>query len=447
MHNFTPEILTALLAGAATVSAATPPAKYKAAPVPTGSTYYGDHDFVALSKSKYFDSPHFRIYNTTRAQANGAIQHLEGAWDCFVKVLGWRDSGVSIYNDTKTGPWWKVNVFSTAPLPGVLGYMTSDYRTGLGYEVMLDEYLNRSSVVVHEFGHVLTYGYAHWWNQTNANGWAETIANYVGETYNTSPLCAASRAKTKDAGGWTLFQPRITMSLSYLTLIDATPTGNDYYAWPFLSYLTTNLDKFPGLGTNIMKKLFNTYKVNSNETPLHTLQRILGPKRTVQQLVTRYWARMAYADFNSTMMYTNFFYVRNMLDYNNLDTTGKGVYRVKAAKAPRYLGASIIPLNATVGKPVTVRVASKQPFSASVSIKRNTASLAVRYLDLQVVKAANVVRRVNFTLAEGEEAMLTVVNTPKELLMYNARETGTGEVAEGLDYNVTLRGAVAGFAS
>ncbi|PNS16763.1 hypothetical protein CAC42_4727 [Sphaceloma murrayae] len=441
MRSLSLESLTVSLAGLAAVSAASPPKSYRAAPVPEGNTYYGGHSFAELAKTKYWNSPHFRIYNTTKAKAAGAIQHLEGAFDCFVNVLGWKDPGISMYSTPDQGPYYKVNVFTSDPLPGVLGYMTGDYKTGLAYEVMLDEYVNRSSVVVHEFGHVLTFANTKWWNQTSTSSWAETIANYVGETYNTSPLCAASRQKFNDTGGWTLFQPQVVVSYSYLTLIDATQAGNDYFAWPFLAYMTTNLDNYAGLGRDIMKKMFNRYKVNSNETPFHTLQRILGQKATVQQVVKNYWARMANADFNNTMMYTQLFYYNSQLNYDNLYANGTNTYRVKTAKQPKYFGASIIPLNVTSSdRSATVRITAPSAFSATVAVKDTSASgFSVRYIDVAITKNAG---RATFKLGENEQATLTVVNTPKELLQYDGRVTNTGAVAEGLDFRITMKGAV-----
>lgn len=85
---------------------------------------------------------------------------------------------------------------------------------------------------------------------------------------------------------------------SFQVLVDGTAdSGNYYEAWPFLTYLTANPDEFAGLGQNTVRELLRQYSSGSNETPLHVLERLLdGSKTTVQAVVGRYWARLAYAD-------------------------------------------------------------------------------------------------------------------------------------------------------
>ena len=72
-------------------------------------------------------------------------------------------------------------------------------------------------------------------------------------------------------------------------------SGNYYEAWPFLSFLTYNPDNFTGLGSDTIRQSFLQYSKGSNETPLHTFAR-LSTATSIQEVVGRYWARMAFGD-------------------------------------------------------------------------------------------------------------------------------------------------------
>ncbi|KAF4552009.1 Hypothetical protein D9617_11g008560 [Elsinoe fawcettii] len=443
--------ISLLLAGVTSVSAQAS-RTYKAAPVPAGNTYYGNASFAKLSKTKYFDSDHFRVYNTTAKRAAEAHQHLEGAYDCFINVMGHDDTGVSIYNSTKTGPYWKSNVF-TAKTDGVLGFVTSDYQTGLAYMVMNTTAINMSSVLVHEYGHILTYHAvnAKFWQSSRAIGWAEPIAQLFSELYTSSKYCASSRTKVNDKEGWTLFSPEVVIYYSYLTLIDANKDrrypNNEYFTWPFLHYLSMNIDKYPGLGRDTAKKIFRRYDSSANETPFHTLQRIIGNTVTVQSMVAKYWARMSYIDFQDVKWYTNYYYSSWRVNYDNLNVTAANTYRVKTALQPRYLGANIIPLLVNGTGQNTIRITASMPFSATLAILGADKNVTnTRYLTVPAVVAAqakNVVKQIKFSLQDGEDATLSVANTPNALLMYDARGTAEGDVAKGLDYTVKFTGKLA----
>lgn len=170
------------------------------------------------------------------------------------------------------------------------------------------------------------------------------------------------------------------------------------------------------------------YKANSNETPLHVLQRVAG-NSTAGEIVGRYWARMAYVDIGHAQAAAAFEEQKSTFNYANVDASGDG-YAVNAARAPRYMGANIIPLTAEGGK-VEAKVTSTGAFTATLAIK---GSDAVRYVTLANGSGSAEV-------ASGEEASLVVANTPKELLEYNGFELEGSKANEGLDYSFTLTGA------
>lgn len=170
------------------------------------------------------------------------------------------------------------------------------------------------------------------------------------------------------------------------------------------------------------------YEANSNETPLHVLQRV-ADNSTAGEIVGRYWARMAYVDIGHAQAQAAFEEQKGTFNYANVDASGDG-YAVKSARAPRYMGASIIPLTTEGGK-VEAKVTSSGAFTATLAIKGTD---AVRYVTLANGSGSAEV-------ASGEEATLVVANTPKELLDYNGFELEGSKANEGLDYSFTLTGA------
>lgn len=226
---------------------------------------------------------------------------------------------------------------------------------------------------------------------------------------------------------------------SHQVLVDGTRnSGNYYQAWPFLAYLFYNPDATPGLGVTVFPDVWNKYKKNSGETPLHVLDRLVseGGKGRIQDVVGRYWARMAFVDVGHAKMQALFNTQRRDIKYANLDTAagGTGRYRVKTARQPRYMGANIVPLKASGGTlGVNVTVASGAPFVATLAVKG--AGGSVRYVELPRGSGQT-------TVASGEEAMLVVVNTPATLYMYDPFSISR-EAGQGLDYQVQLTGATA----
>jgi hypothetical protein len=246
----------------------------------------------------------------------------------------------------------------------------------------------------------------------------------------TSPLCASARASHgRPSAGNTIIELNKVLGSAHQVLVDGSKgSGNYYQSWPFITYLTNNPDSYPGLGKNALRSMIRQYRRGSNDTPLHALQTVAGSTQ-VQKIVGRYWARMAYVDIGHSQAQAKFNGMRARISYANLDRNGNG-YRVKPARAPKYMGANIIPLKGSGN--ISARVTSSQPFTATFAIKGGG---RVRYVDL--VNGSG-----SATLSGGEEATLVVVNTPGQLIQYDGFKIA-GAVAQGLDYTLQLTGATA----
>lgn len=415
-----------LLASTCTVwralAAATPPSDFQANPK------------VGPGGTKYKDSPHFRIYDAPNdTVADATIQTLESAYSCFVGDLGWRSTGLSFRQDSDEGSFYKLNVYRVDTLPGAAANTGTDQTSGLSFLNVVTAYMAEPTVTVHEFGHALTYAARYWIDQGRTGAWWETVAQFVADTYITSPVCAAARARYGQAErDETMIDLGKVIGDSYQVIVDGTKnTGNYYQAWPFLVYLFNNPDNYTGLGHGIFPDVWTRYKRNSNETPLHVLERLLGGSVKIQDVVGRYWARMAYVDIGHAKAQAKFVSQRKGLNYANLDSRGSGRYRVKTARQPRYMGASIVPLKGT--GTVVVNVTASAPFTSTLAVKG--AGGAVRYVALPGGSGQVVV-------GGGEEATLVVVNTPGTLYLYDPFSL-TADVSRGLDYQLQLTGASA----
>ncbi|KAH7312559.1 hypothetical protein B0I35DRAFT_395515 [Stachybotrys elegans] len=410
----------ALLGGssAAPLEARAPPATFPANPA------------IGYGGSVYRDSAHFRVYGRNDQRADTALRMLETAYDCYVNALGYRSTGLS-FNDATDGdgPWTKINVYSVATLPGAAGVMHSDAGTGMAWLEVQQDYLTTPGVVVHEFGHGVHYHQKTWVNQGRTGAWWETFANWFADTYATSNLCATSRNNNGIAAGATMIDLRKTIGDSFQVIVDGTAgSGNYYQAWPFFTYLTNNPDNLSGLGRDTLRLMMTRYAANSNETPLHTLQRVAG-STSVARIVGRYWARMAYVDLAYPSAHQAWLSQRGSLNYANVDATGNGSYRVKAARRPQYMGANIVPLRATSSS-IRVTIQASGAYTATLAIYR--AGPSTRYVD--VVNGA-----ASATLASGEQATLVVANTPS-LILFDPFSLST-QARTGLDYSFILTGA------
>lgn len=411
---------TAAPAPSRVVEALPPPASFTANPNigPGGSTF--------------LDSAHFRVYGASGANAQRTLDMLEGAFDCFITTLGYRSSGLSFNPGSDDGPWTKTNIYSVAQLPGAAGVMHSDAATGMAWLEVQNAYINAPGVVVHEFGHGVHYHQRTWVDQGRTGAWWETFANWFADTYRTSDLCAASRQKYGQPTDVSEIDVRKTIGDSFQVIVDGTAgSGNYYQAWPFFTFLTSNLDNFQGLGKDALHQLMVQYQANSNETPLHTLNRLVsGGGVTASKVVGRYWARMAYVDIGHPGAQDVFFSQRGSINYDNVQSSGSGRYTAIAARRPAYMGANIIPLSASGGT-VSVQITASGAYTATLAVY-NQGTGAVRYVDVVGSGSVNV--------ASGEEVSLVVANTPNSLILFDPFNL-TSETRAGLDYSFTLSGA------
>ncbi|KXH65542.1 hypothetical protein CSAL01_02941 [Colletotrichum salicis] len=378
--------------------------------------------------SDFKDSAHFRVY-AGASSADDSLAMLEGAYECFVNTLGWRSSGLSFNEGSDNGPYYKTNVYSVSKLEGAAGVMHSEQESGAGWLEVVDTYLATPGVTIHEYGHALHYHQRTWVDQERTGAWWETVANWVADTYNTSPLCADARTKHKSPEGRTEFEVNKVLGDSFQVIVDGTvDSGNYYQAWPFLTYLTNNPDNIAGLGKDTLHQMMLQYEANSNETPLHTLDRVAS-NTTAAEIVGKYWAHMAYVDIGHDQAQEIFNQAKDSVNFANVDKSGDG-YKVKSARAPRYMGANIMPLTTSGGK-VDVKITSAGEFTAHLAIK---GASSVRYV--QLANGAG-----SAEVASGEEASLVVANTPKTLILYNGFQLASSDANKGLDYSFTLTGA------
>jgi hypothetical protein len=397
----------------------------------------------------YRDSNRFRIYyggtgmmgpaNTLGTQTdrnlNMALDYLEAAYDMFVSEWGYRSTGLSVHSDT--GPHYKMNIYSTVDLDAG-GVMLYDNRAGLSYLEVQNPYLANADIVVHEFGHALTLTEYHWVNQGRTGAWWETVAQWVADTFKRSTYYAAVGAKYGVSQSGTIIDLNTTLGRSYLTLVHA---DNRYQAWPFLTYLTNNPDNFAGLNRDSVVNLMRNHQ--NNETPLHTLNRMVSPLNA-QTVIGYYWAHMAYLDIGHSIAQQRLFSVMNGASfrtqaYANLDSMGNQIYKVKTARQPMYAGANIIPLTVTGSGSVEIQVTNlgnglaDSNFTAIVAIRSGN---SFRY---QLLENGNG----NINIASSEEASLVVANTPDNLIQYDAFASKAGDAdVTGLNYQVKLTGAV-----
>ncbi|KAM0720753.1 hypothetical protein Q7P37_004890 [Cladosporium fusiforme] len=387
---------------------------------------YTANNNIGPGGSIYLDSAHFRIFGNSGNEASEALGKLEAAFECFVRDLNFRSSGLSFNGDTE--PWTKTNIYSVAELANAAGVQHSDPATGMGYVEVQQDYLTASEVTVHEWGHVLHYHQQTWVDQTRTGAWWEMFANWIADTYRTSDLCAAARENHDQPTEATMIDLPKIIGDSFQVIVDGTPnSGNYYQSWPFLTYLTNNLDGFPNLGEDTLHQMMVQYDEGSNETPLHTLQRVAGDT-PVAEIVGQYWARMAFVDIGHPSATQAFENTKSQINYENVQSSGDGSYRVIAARQPRYMGSNIIPLSITGGT-VSVEITANAAYTATLVL---SSSNGISYIGVDGSGSVEA--------AAGDQLSLVVANTPQELLLYDAFDLSP-DVQQGLDYSFALSGA------
>jgi hypothetical protein len=248
----------------------------------------------------------------------------------------------------------------------------------------------------------------------------------------TSPLCAEGRNAYGVPTTSAEANLRKVIGDSFQVIVDGTAgSGNYYEAWPFLSYLTYNPDGYAGLGQYTIRQLFRQYSRGSNETPLHALGRV-STGATVQQVVGRYWARVAYGDIGHPTLASIFQSQKSGINWANYDSQGNNVYRVKSARRPRYMGANITPLKKSGAVTVSATLSTSSGITATLSV-RNTSSGATRYVQFSGTTAST-------SVASNEEVTLVVANTPA-LILFDPFALSGSTANNGIDYTVTLTGA------
>lgn len=387
---------------------------------------YTANSNIGPGGSTYLDSEHFRVYGNSGDEATNALGKLEAAFECFVRDLNFRSTGVSFNGDD--GTFTKTNVYSVAQLENAAGVMHSDATTGMGYVEVQQDYITAAEVTVHEWGHALHYHQRTWVDQGRTGAWWEMFANWIADTYRTSDLCAAAREKHNQPTENTMIDLPKVVGDSYQVIVDGSPSSGNYYqSWPFLTFLTNNLDEFPNLGEDTLHQMMVQYEEGSNETPLHTLQRVIG-ETSVAEIVGRYWARMAFVDIGHASASEVFESVKGQINYENVQSSGSGSYSVIADRQPQYMGSNIIPLSVNGGT-VSVEITADAAYTATLAVSSGN---GVSYT---VIDGSGSVE-----VASGDEVSLVVANTPQELLLYDAFNLDS-EAQRGLDYSFTLTGA------
>ncbi|TLD03979.1 hypothetical protein PgNI_11228 [Pyricularia grisea] len=400
----------------------------------------------------HVDSAHFRIYlgtSTTEAQAIKALNPLEAAYDCFVGKLGFKSSGLNQYGTPEKGPYYKTDFSMVDTLPNgesYSGFASYSTTTGRATVRIRNGNLEYPYLSVHEWGHVLHWhqGLNNAWARIpNCQPWSEALANWVADVYLTSgdDLCGTSRTKFNASGGDSIYDPYKVVGKSYLSLIDATDrtTGNPYEAWPFFQYLFQNPDNYEGLGRDVVPAMLRaTPDVGTDETPLHALQRVMGDSRKVQDVVAKYWARMANGDIGHEAIGRDTLQNKRFLNMENFgNPTANGTFRVNAGKGAQYMGATMGKLvmadGVTHADVKVTAVNATMGFTAMFAV-RDSATSKVRYLTLENGSGS-------VDLASTEDATLVVVNTPATLLKYNAGILNMTEAARPLDFSVSMTGA------
>lgn len=217
-------VFLALTVGASALPQRGTPVERAAAPPAT----FSPQPSTGPGGSDYKDSAHFRVYNGA-SDADKALAMLEGAYECFVNTLGWRSSGLSFNDETDAGPYYKTNVYSVSNLDNAAGVMHSEVGPGAGWLEVVSDYLATPTVTVHEYGHALHYHQKTWVDQTNTGAWWETVANWVADTYSTSPLCADARTAHNQEEGRSELELAKVIGDSFQVIVDGTPDSGNYY--------------------------------------------------------------------------------------------------------------------------------------------------------------------------------------------------------------------------
>jgi hypothetical protein len=142
-------------------AAAAPPAQYTANPS------------IGGGGNQFKDSAHFRVYGVDNTVADNTIAMMEAAHECFVNGVGWRTPGLSWKTGGDGGPYYKENIYRVddGSMPGAAAQTWTDQNAGLTFLKVVTQYMTEPGVVVHEFGHAMTYSEKNWVDQTRTGAW------------------------------------------------------------------------------------------------------------------------------------------------------------------------------------------------------------------------------------------------------------------------------------
>jgi hypothetical protein len=114
-----------------------------------------------------------------------------------------------------------------------------------------------------------------WVDMKRTGAWWEMVANWFAgqclfltsysvilmmrlDTAMNSPLCEKARKQHDRQEGRTIIRLDKVISSAHQVIVDGSPgTGNYYEAWPLLTYLHNNPDKFEGLGPTTLRDMFS----------------------------------------------------------------------------------------------------------------------------------------------------------------------------------------------
>ncbi|KAJ0164168.1 hypothetical protein CTA2_1605 [Colletotrichum tanaceti] len=382
------------------------------------------------------DSARFSLFDWPEAYRQETTAALEGAYNCFVDVFRFRSPALSIAQPTDDGPYYRTNVYAKpdVSLDGLMGY---DTASGFAWVEVRNTSIPDITKTLNVYSRVLMYHQRTWVSKRRTTAWGQLLTVWFPETYLTSSICKASRELVQQKEGRTNFDVHKIIGNSYQSLIDATEgTGNHYQAWPFITYLSNNPDGIGSVSKQTVVELFKSYR--DHEDPFVTLDRAVQGAATAIDLVSLYWARMAYVDIGHDQAQQVFFEAkaRNAINFANVDVV-EGGYKVKPGRAPVYLGANIIPLQKgpthykgdTV---IEVDLKAKGTYQAFLSMKAPGRPL--RWVQVRNNTATAAVKN-------DEEISLVVVNAPEKLLDYDPTKIKGTDAGKWLDYAFTLTGA------
>ncbi|ACE82894.1 cellulose binding domain-containing protein [Cellvibrio japonicus] len=396
-----------------------------------------EYEGINTGNAVYKDSNRFRLYygadnrrgpkgnlgTHSEADVTRLLEHMEKVYDYFIGERGFKSPAQSVHA-SRPG-LFKINLYSVTDIDAG-GFMGYNGTAGLSFLVIRSNLLNAYNVSTHEFGHSITLAEYVWVDKARTGAWWETTAEWFADTF-MGPITNSTN-----------FDANSLHADSRLSIVHR---NNLYQAWPFMTYLTSNPDNYPGLGRDAVRNLIRQHQ--GQETPLHSLARLTQPV-SIQTLVGRYRARMAYADIGHPLAQQRLFSAQRDASfraraYRNLEAVDSSTYRVLATRRPQYTGSNITPLQATGSGLISIQVTNlgnglnDSNFTATVAIK--AANNSVRYVDLANGSG-------NFQLSSGEEASLVVTNTPDNLYLYNAFDsTDTSPESIGLNYQVQILGA------